>query len=75
MSMRKEYEDELNRYKELLQRAESSDLQRFSVYFELLQSDFNKCKGLLQKFDTETASKLKESLLKISRIFVEQVTD
>lgn len=74
-NMRKEYEDELNRYKERLQRAESSDLQRFSVYFELLQSNFNMCKGLLQKFDTETASKLKESLLKISHIFAEQVTD
>lgn len=74
--IRKQYEEELETYKKRLQRAESSELQKFSVHFEMLQNEFRLLAHMVDHWDpqdVETKDKLHGALAKTIDAFKEMM--
>lgn len=74
--LRSEYEAELAEYKKKLLKALAAETQKFSVHFDIFQSEFNALKAMLDEFgDRENAAKLRSALLQALDVFKSAVED
>ena len=65
-AIRKEYADEIEKLKSRLKNAENSNVQKFAVHFDLLQTELQICDSLiLEQLDTEMSSKLRAAFLTV----------
>lgn len=65
-TIRKEYADEIEKLKSRIKNAENSNVQKFAVHFDLLQTELQICDSLiLEQLDSEMSSKLRAAFLTV----------